>query len=75
MKVDNQGRWRLDERELDPEVQTELLNRLGSLNGDNFREIGDYAGLRQEFLRLNGFDWPEIDYSAPLSLELTGVKA
>ncbi len=75
VKVDNQGRWRLDERELDPEVQTELLNRLGSLNGDNFREIGDYAGLRQEFLRLNGFDWPEIDYSAPLSLELTGVKA
>ena len=68
LRVDSQGRWRLDERELAADVQAELLNRLGSLNSENFRDIGDYAGLRQEFLRLNGFDWPDIDYSAPLSL-------
>jgi len=59
LRVDSQGRWRLDERELRPDVQQEVLALLAVLSADNFRELGDFSGLQQEFLRLNGFAWPE----------------
>ena len=59
VRVDSQGRWRLDERELRPDVQQEVLALLAVLSADNFRELGDFSGLQQEFLRLNGFAWPE----------------
>ena len=59
VRADSQGRWRLDERELRPDVQQEVLALLAVLSADNFRELGDFSGLQQEFLRLNGFAWPE----------------
>ncbi len=59
VRADSQGRWRLDERELRPDVQQEVLALRGVLSADNFRELGDFSGLQQEFLRLNGFAWPE----------------
>ncbi len=58
VRVDSQGRWRLDERELRADVQQEVLALRGVLSVDNFRELGDFEGLRQEFLQLNGFGWP-----------------
>jgi enoyl-[acyl-carrier protein] reductase / trans-2-enoyl-CoA reductase (NAD+) len=35
-----------------------VLALRGVLSVDNFRELGDFEGLRQEFLQLNGFGWP-----------------
>ena len=59
VRADSQGRWRLDERELRPDVQQEVLALLAVLSADNFRELSDFTGLQQEFLQLNGFAWPE----------------
>lgn len=59
LRVDSQGRWRLDERELRPDVQQEVLALLAVLSADNFRELGDFSGLQRDFLQLNGFAWPE----------------
>lgn len=59
VRADSQGRWRLDERELRPDVQQEVLALLAVLSADNFRELSDFSGLQQEFLQLNGFAWPE----------------
>ena len=59
VRVDSQGRWRLDERELRPDVQQEVLALLAVLSADNFRELGDFSGLQRDFLQLNGFAWPE----------------
>lgn len=59
VRVDSQGRWRLDERELRPDVQQEVLALLAVLSAANFRELGDFSGLQRDFLQLNGFAWPE----------------
>lgn len=35
---------------------------------ENFRTLGDFAGLRQEFMQLNGFELPGVDYGAPVNV-------
>lgn len=62
---DSRGRLRLDDRELRADVQQDVLALWSILNAQNFRDIGDFAGLRQDFLQLNGFDWPQVDYARP----------
>ena len=39
------------------------------MNETNFVQIGDYAGFKQEFMQLNGFEYSGIDYTQPLKTE------
>lgn len=54
---------RLDDWELAEPVQQAVDARLALLNPDNFMQYGDYQGVKQEFLAMNGFGIAGVDYS------------
>ncbi|SFP04754.1 enoyl-ACP reductase FabV [Enterovibrio norvegicus] len=66
---DEDGLIRVDDWELSDEVQHAVNDILPLLNPDNFRELGDFDGLYQEFLQLNGFGFDDVDYQTEISLD------
>ena len=40
----------------------------------NFKELTDYAGAREEFMNLNGFDFDNVNYEEDLDLEELAKK-
>ncbi|EPZ8238636.1 enoyl-ACP reductase FabV [Vibrio fluvialis] len=67
--VDGERLVRMDDWELNPDTQERVRQLLSDMNGDNFKQVGDYAGFKAEFLRLNGFGFDNIDYDADIDLE------
>ncbi|EKO3376679.1 trans-2-enoyl-CoA reductase family protein [Vibrio fluvialis] len=67
--VDGERLVRMDDWELNPDTQERVRQLLSDMNGDNFKQVGDYAGFKAEFLRLNGFDFDNVDYDVDIDLE------
>ena len=65
---DEQGRLRLDDWEMRPDVQAEVARLWLQVNSDNIDQLTDLKGFREEFLRYHGFGIPEIDYSQDVEL-------
>jgi enoyl-[acyl-carrier protein] reductase/trans-2-enoyl-CoA reductase (NAD+) len=63
--TDEEGRIRLDDREMLPEVQAIVDEAWHGLTTENLNERSDYAGYQHDFRRLFGFDVDGIDYDAP----------
>ncbi|BDN90497.1 enoyl-ACP reductase FabV [Aeromonas caviae] len=59
---------RMDDHELEPAVQAAVSALWPKVTPENFRTLGDFAGLRQEFMLLNGFELPGVDYGAPVNV-------
>lgn len=59
---------RMDDHELEPAVQAAVSALWPKVTPENFRTLGDFAGLRQEFMQLNGFELPGVDYGAPVNV-------
>ena len=36
---------------------------------ENFKEVSDYKGAREEVMQLNGFDFDNVDYDADIDIE------
>jgi enoyl-[acyl-carrier protein] reductase / trans-2-enoyl-CoA reductase (NAD+) len=66
-ELDDQGRWRVDDWELDPVIQEKVEALWEIVNSDNLMQISDYAGYQAEFLKLFGFGIEGIDYDADVS--------
>ncbi|MCL1818414.1 MAG: trans-2-enoyl-CoA reductase family protein [Spirochaetaceae bacterium] len=60
--VDSEGRIRMDDREMREDVQKEVSDAWGAINQDNLAAYADFAAYQNEFLRLHGFGYPQIDY-------------
>lgn len=67
--VDGERLVRMDDWELNPDTQERVRQLLSDMNGDNFKQVGDYAGFKAEFLRLNGFGFDNVNYDADIDLE------
>ncbi|ENG5980003.1 trans-2-enoyl-CoA reductase family protein [Vibrio alginolyticus] len=67
--VDGERLIRIDDLELEPQVQQEVHALLEQMNADNFKEIGDYQGFKDEFMKINGFNFEDVDYSQDISIE------
>ncbi|UTT86021.1 trans-2-enoyl-CoA reductase family protein [Vibrio pelagius] len=67
--LDGERLIRMDDWELKPETQSHVSELLQAMNETNFTQIGDYAGFKQEFMQLNGFEFPGVDYTQPLKTE------
>ncbi len=63
--TDEEGRIRLDDRELRPQVQAEVAALWELVSTETLYEVSDYAGYRRSFRRLFGFEVEGIDYDAP----------
>jgi len=61
-ETDKEHRIRIDDREMDPATQKEIGKRMEKVTEANLAEIGDMAGYRHDFLAINGFDIPGVDY-------------
>ena len=68
--VDEAGRLRVDQLELDPAVQAEVAAIWEQIDTDNLRSLADFQGYRQEFLQLFGFGVEGVDYDADVNPEV-----
>ncbi|MCP5548482.1 MAG: trans-2-enoyl-CoA reductase family protein [Akkermansiaceae bacterium] len=61
---DEAGRIRIDDWEMDPEVQSLIDERWQQVNTGNLSELGDFEGYQAGFLKLFGFGLDGVDYGA-----------
>ncbi|CAK1849894.1 Enoyl-(acyl-carrier-protein) reductase (NADH) 2 [Vibrio crassostreae] len=67
--LDGERLIRMDDWELDPETQAHVTELLEKMDENNFKMLGDYQGFKEEFLQLNGFAQPSVDYNQKLNTE------
>jgi len=63
---DDEGRIRLDDREMRSDVQQAVAESWEKVTTENLCRYADMDGFRNEFLRHHGFGMPGIDYSRPV---------
>jgi enoyl-[acyl-carrier protein] reductase/trans-2-enoyl-CoA reductase (NAD+) len=63
-ELDAEGRIRLDDWEMKPEVQAAVAGLWPQVTTENLGTVSDIAGYREEFLRLFGFGLPGVNYEA-----------
>jgi enoyl-[acyl-carrier protein] reductase/trans-2-enoyl-CoA reductase (NAD+) len=66
LPLDGDGRIRLDDWEMQPDVQRAVTENWGKVSTENVAQFADVQGFRDEFLRHHGFGMPGIDYSQPV---------
>lgn len=66
-RLDADGRFRVDELELDRKVQDVVEDIWPKVTEENLFEITDHKGYREEFLKLFGFGVASVDYDADVS--------
>ena len=66
--LDAAGRIRVDDLEMDPQVQAEVDRLWLEVNSANLLAISDYAGFKADFRRLFGFEVPGVDYTQPVEI-------
>jgi enoyl-[acyl-carrier protein] reductase/trans-2-enoyl-CoA reductase (NAD+) len=66
-RLDDEGRLRVDELELRPEIQDKVAEAWAQITTDNLAELTDFSGYKKEFLRLFGFEIDGVDYGADVN--------
>ena len=69
-RLDEEGRLRMDELELRPEIQAAVAASWAKVSTHNLRQLTDFAGYKHEFLALFGFDIQGVDYEADVNPEV-----
>ncbi len=64
LKFDREGRVRVDDWEMRPEIQDPVSAIWPQVTTENLAELTDIAGYRTEFLKLFGFGLPGVNYDA-----------
>ncbi len=72
--VDLEGRIRIDDWELNPEIQAQIAKLWETATTENLSEIGDIEGYRNDFHNLFGFGFEGVDYKAEAN-EMVGVPS
>ncbi|MEZ5528504.1 MAG: trans-2-enoyl-CoA reductase family protein [Porticoccaceae bacterium] len=63
-RMDSEGRIRVDELELKPEIQQQVADDWSRITTENIPELTDFSGYQHEFLKLFGFEVDGVDYEA-----------
>jgi enoyl-[acyl-carrier protein] reductase/trans-2-enoyl-CoA reductase (NAD+) len=63
-RIDDEGRWRVDYKELEPAVQNEVAELWQQVTTENVTELSDFTAYKTSFLQLFGFNVPGVDYDA-----------
>jgi enoyl-[acyl-carrier protein] reductase/trans-2-enoyl-CoA reductase (NAD+) len=66
-KLDDEGRLRVDDKELRPEVQDTVAALWPQVTTENLYELTDFQGYKDEFLKLFGFGFVDVNYDEDLS--------
>ena len=65
--LDEVGRLRMDGLELQDSVQNQVKELWDGVTTENLSQLSDFAGYREEFLKLFGFGVEGVDYDADVS--------
>ncbi|MDD2763938.1 MAG: trans-2-enoyl-CoA reductase family protein [Opitutaceae bacterium] len=71
LAFDQAGRVRLDDREMQPDVQRQIAEVWPWVGTENLQKLTDIDGYRTEFLKLFGFGLDGIDYEADVEPHVT----
>lgn len=66
--LDREGRIRMDDWELRDSVQEKIAHAWMQVSTENMPDVSDIAGFRQDFFRLFGFGFENIDYELPVDI-------
>lgn len=70
LSFDEDGRVRIDDWEMKPEVQEAVAELWEKTDNKNLMKLSDYQGYKDEFLKLFGFGIAGVDYEAGTNPEL-----
>lgn len=68
-EIDEEGRLRPDNWEMRNDVQAEVKEIMDKISPENFKNLVDFQLVKNEFLKLNGFAYDEIDYNEEIDVE------
>lgn len=68
--TDDEGRIRLDDREMTDDVQAEIARRWEAATSENLDELADVDGYFRAFNQLFGFDVDGVDESLPVETDV-----
>jgi len=71
IQTDADGRIHVDDLEMDPAIQQQVKEIWPVIDTDNLREISDFDGYQEDFLKLFGFGFPEVDYQREVEIDRT----
>ena len=66
-RLDDDGRARVDELELKPEIQEKVEQLWDQVTSESIGELTDFVGYKADFLRLFGFGVDGVDYDADVN--------
>ena len=66
--VDEQNRIRLDDWEMEEEIQNEIIRLWPTVNSENLFEMTSFSDYQAEFLKLFGFGHQRVDYEKDVDL-------
>ena len=67
--LDAQQRLRVDDWEMEEDIQNGVKEIWPKIDSASLRELSDFDGYQKEFLKLFGFGLDGVDYAAPTQLE------
>ena len=70
LQLDSAGRIRVDDWEMEPDVQQAVADIWPDITSETLYEQSDYAAYQQNFLNLFGFELPGVDYGEDVEVEL-----
>lgn len=69
--VDDKGRVRVDDHEMRQDVQDEVSALWKNVATSNVNDIADVKGYEEDFLKLFGFGFPNVDYNREVEVDLS----
>ena len=66
-EVDEMGRIRMDDLEMQPHIQEKISEAMENVTTENVEETAGLAGYWEDFYHLFGFRYPGVDYEADIS--------
>ncbi len=70
LQLDDEGRIRVDDWEMAPEVQAAVEKIWPEISTETLNQQADYVGYQQNFLALFGFGLPGVDYEEDVEVDL-----
>lgn len=68
LNLDSEGRIRMDDWEMQPEIQAEVTKIWNEINQDNFKELTDIDGYWEDFYHMFGFNLDGVNYEADVEV-------
>ena len=68
VEVDDENRIRLDDYEMQKDIQAEVMERWNRINNENVSDLADLIGYWEDFYHMFGFHFSNIDYTKDVEI-------